>query len=501
MTFRKRARKPWSVAMATADDLEQKLTCSICLQLFREPRLLPCGHTYCQHCLAGYILSRPPVPSPRGGQSGFSCPVCREFVSAPDRLTAPQHWAGKFKPNFLIRDIVEAHGKSKQRVQRPACPRHPNKGLELYCRDCRTTACDRCVALSHRRCEEVVELAEMSRESQQSARRHQQTVTRLLKQLEAKKRRCITGRRELERIERDMDAKIEREGQELLRKVADFLRSRKESLKRQAHAHCRQCVGVVNAYTEKCEELSGALRAVDRLLTNKLRPDRSQNKLANEQEEEKLKVMVQKLESAVQQLDAPCHFTVRLIMDDSALTAILANLQLGEIRTGEHGVGGGGGGGPGGPATPGSYTPSPSSSSSPASPAPSSVGYPSRCSSPERPSSASRCASCSPPPFSFNASNVSLASSQSLASSVSNATPPPEYGFNPLRARVVSDTHLSGQEGEGPRPGARAGAVGGDQALQPAPQDPSQRRQSVSRSPFDFVEHPGAPRRRKLSQP
>ena len=120
---------------------------------------------------------------------GFHCPVCRDFVQAPDRITPLHLWAGKFKPNFLIRDIVEVHGKNKQRVQRPLCPRHPSKALELYCRDCRTSACDRCVALYHRKCEEVLELAEMSRESHQATRKHQQTVTRLLKQLEAKKRR------------------------------------------------------------------------------------------------------------------------------------------------------------------------------------------------------------------------------------------------------------------------------------------------------------------------
>ena len=45
------------------------------------------------------------------------------------------------------------------------------------------------MALYHRKCEEVLELAEMSRESHQATRKHQQTVTRLLKQLEAKKRR------------------------------------------------------------------------------------------------------------------------------------------------------------------------------------------------------------------------------------------------------------------------------------------------------------------------
>lgn len=200
--------------------------------------------------------------------------MCREFTPAPDRLTPPHLWAAKLKPNFLIRDIVELHGRRTQSSYLSVCPRHPGKPLELYCRDCQASVCDRCVALHHRKCDDVVELEEHAREGQQTTRQHQQAVTRLLRQLEAKKRRCVTGRQELERIERDMDAKIEREGQEVLRKVADFLRTRKEALKGQAHGHCRQSIRVVNAYMDKCDELSGALRCLDKMLRHQLAPER-----------------------------------------------------------------------------------------------------------------------------------------------------------------------------------------------------------------------------------
>ncbi len=32
-------------------ELEEELRCSLCLELFTEPRTLPCGHTYCTMCL------------------------------------------------------------------------------------------------------------------------------------------------------------------------------------------------------------------------------------------------------------------------------------------------------------------------------------------------------------------------------------------------------------------------------------------------------------------
>jgi hypothetical protein len=45
-------------------------TCSICAELFTDPRLLPCLHTFCFQCLRDYYDSL--------DTRELRCPVCRE---------------------------------------------------------------------------------------------------------------------------------------------------------------------------------------------------------------------------------------------------------------------------------------------------------------------------------------------------------------------------------------------------------------------------------------
>ena len=61
------------------------LTCSICNDVFKQPKALPCLHTYCAQCLREFIYSRAYDTIGR-----FPCPLCRLEVNIPvggvDRL-------------------------------------------------------------------------------------------------------------------------------------------------------------------------------------------------------------------------------------------------------------------------------------------------------------------------------------------------------------------------------------------------------------------------------
>uniref|UniRef100_W5M1Y5 Uncharacterized protein n=1 Tax=Lepisosteus oculatus TaxID=7918 RepID=W5M1Y5_LEPOC len=55
--------------------LESELTCPVCLDIFRDPRLLPCGHNLCLLCVQE-------LRKQRGNGQSFSCPECREDPAA-----------------------------------------------------------------------------------------------------------------------------------------------------------------------------------------------------------------------------------------------------------------------------------------------------------------------------------------------------------------------------------------------------------------------------------
>ena len=56
----------------------EDLTCSVCLELFKEPVTLTCGHSFCCACMENYWKS--------GEATAFACPNCREVFPQKPKL-------------------------------------------------------------------------------------------------------------------------------------------------------------------------------------------------------------------------------------------------------------------------------------------------------------------------------------------------------------------------------------------------------------------------------
>lgn len=56
--------------------LEEQLLCDVCLEVFREPVSLPCGHSFCRACVERHW----------GDSVQRHCPTCRETFSSPPQL-------------------------------------------------------------------------------------------------------------------------------------------------------------------------------------------------------------------------------------------------------------------------------------------------------------------------------------------------------------------------------------------------------------------------------
>ncbi|XP_065591130.1 E3 ubiquitin/ISG15 ligase TRIM25-like [Cyrtonyx montezumae] len=72
-------------------ELQEELTCSICLDIYRSPVSLRCGHSFCEECIQAVLGSQ------RCPQELFSCPVCSAQEAPPAKL----------QPNIQLRSIVQ----------------------------------------------------------------------------------------------------------------------------------------------------------------------------------------------------------------------------------------------------------------------------------------------------------------------------------------------------------------------------------------------------------
>ncbi|XP_019613514.1 PREDICTED: tripartite motif-containing protein 3-like [Branchiostoma belcheri] len=120
---------------------KEELSCSICLELFTRPKVLPCGHIFCQDCLQDHARRQLPL----------LCPICRRQVRPP-----PQGFAG-LPDSHIIASMCERLQQqatlSGETIEQPQsanrCSSHPFEELKVYCIQCQVRVCDQCLEETH----------------------------------------------------------------------------------------------------------------------------------------------------------------------------------------------------------------------------------------------------------------------------------------------------------------------------------------------------------------
>ncbi|RUS83272.1 hypothetical protein EGW08_008952 [Elysia chlorotica] len=149
---------------------DEFLSCPICFDILKEPKTLSCLHRFCQECLHGFLQRHKTSAIAR--HRGFQCPVCREFIKAPDLNSTPAEWAALFRTDFHLKNLIKfVESRPGRRLDRPAnpCSLHGHAECDLYCADCQATICHLCAGISHRGCSRVITVAEAARDKRQAA--------------------------------------------------------------------------------------------------------------------------------------------------------------------------------------------------------------------------------------------------------------------------------------------------------------------------------------------
>ena len=112
-------------------NLQDEVTCPICLELLTEPLSLDCGHSFCQICITANSKE-----SLTGQERVRKCPVCRI-----------NYKSGKLRPNRHVANIVQRLREVKLspevEQERNLCLRHGEK-LMLFCEEDREVICWLC---------------------------------------------------------------------------------------------------------------------------------------------------------------------------------------------------------------------------------------------------------------------------------------------------------------------------------------------------------------------
>jgi hypothetical protein len=75
-----------------AQQLSSLTECAICMEVYTDPRSLPCLHTYCLECIKGFTRGNPPG-------ADFACPQCRR------KFRISEHGIQELPKNFLIQNL------------------------------------------------------------------------------------------------------------------------------------------------------------------------------------------------------------------------------------------------------------------------------------------------------------------------------------------------------------------------------------------------------------
>ncbi|XP_036007808.1 tripartite motif-containing protein 35-like [Fundulus heteroclitus] len=147
-----------------ASRLEEDLCCPVCQEVFQDPVILSCSHSFCKECLKNWWREK----------AAQECPICRKIS-----LRANPPW------NLALKNLCETFLQQRdQRAFEDLCSLHSEK-LKLFCLDHQQPVCSICrdseKHINHR-------FRPMDEAAQQHKKNLQETLEPLKKNLELRKK-------------------------------------------------------------------------------------------------------------------------------------------------------------------------------------------------------------------------------------------------------------------------------------------------------------------------
>ncbi|XP_078075178.1 uncharacterized protein LOC144497611 [Mustelus asterias] len=225
--------------------MEDNLSCAVCHDLYKDPVLLDCGHSFCRSCITQYWEKTDTA----------SCPVCRKESARTLRL------------NLTRSNIVETFVKSDEgdKIQLE-CSRHQEK-LKVFCKTDNQPICVVCqISKSHQNHEMLP--------AEEAAEEFKEELQTLLKPIQDKKEEWNTVRSEREKTLthiQDQSVTTEKQIKAEFEKLHQFLHEEErivlEDLKLKKEKKSQEMKERIEKITEEISSLSVTVQDIEQELS------------------------------------------------------------------------------------------------------------------------------------------------------------------------------------------------------------------------------------------
>ncbi|CAM4559836.1 E3 ubiquitin-protein ligase TRIM39-like [Lepidochelys kempii] len=142
------------------ESLQEQATCPICLEYFKDPVIIECGHYFCRACIAQCW---------EGPDTAASCPQCRATVQ--QRNLRPNRWLENLVAIAKWLSLQAAKTAGGERM----CGEH-QETLKLFCEKDQTPICLVCYLSRAHRAHTVVSIEEAAQEYKGKIQAHLKTL-------------------------------------------------------------------------------------------------------------------------------------------------------------------------------------------------------------------------------------------------------------------------------------------------------------------------------------
>ncbi|KAL9951022.1 hypothetical protein ACROYT_G043614 [Oculina patagonica] len=116
------------------NNLHEEVSCSVCTDTFKNPKTLPCLHSFCLHCLNGILRTS-------GRRDAIVCPECRRETRVPTSGNLAD-----LPTNFRINSLLDVLAIKECNTTGVKCGNCDKRSAEsFYCFQCSSFWCGQCI--------------------------------------------------------------------------------------------------------------------------------------------------------------------------------------------------------------------------------------------------------------------------------------------------------------------------------------------------------------------